>query len=104
MTVFRTLAIAGLLLGYAAVTSAQSAVDEIAKYRQQLQDGNPVDLWEARGEDVWKQKRGPKGVSLERCDLGLGPGVVTGAYAQLPRYFSDADRVMDLETRLVLRF
>jgi sulfur-oxidizing protein SoxA len=26
---------------------------------------------------------------------------VTGAYAQLPRYFSDADRVMDLETRLV---
>lgn len=101
MTVFRTLAIAGLLLGYAAVTSAQSAVDEIAKYRQQLQDGNPADLWEARGEDVWKQKRGPKGVSLERCDLGLGPGVVTGAYAQLPRYFSDADRVMDLETRLV---
>jgi len=101
MTVFRTLAMAGLLLGYAAVTSAQSAVDEIAKYRQQLQDGNPADLWEARGEELWKQKRGPKGVSLERCDLGLGPGVVTGAYAQLPRYFSDADRVMDLETRLV---
>ena len=24
-----------------------------------------------------------------------------GAYAQLPRYFADADRVMDLETRLV---
>jgi len=101
MTVFRTLAMAGLLLGYAAVTSAQSAVDEIAKYRQQLQDGNPADLWEARGEELWQQKRGPKGVSLERCDLGLGPGVVTGAYAQLPRYFSDADRVMDLETRLV---
>ena len=29
--------------------------------------------------------------------------MVKGAYAQLPRYFADADRVMDLETRLVLR-
>ena len=27
--------------------------------------------------------------------------MVKGAYAQLPRYFSDADRVMDLEARLV---
>jgi sulfur-oxidizing protein SoxA len=81
--------------------TAQSAVDEIAKYRQQLQDGNPADLWEARGEDLWKQKRGPKRVSLERCDLGKGAGVVKGAYAELPRYFPDADKVMDLETRLV---
>jgi sulfur-oxidizing protein SoxA len=80
---------------------AQSASDEIAKYRQQLQDGNPAELWEARGEDLWKQTRGPKNVSLEQCDLGKGPGVVQGAYAELPRYFADADRVMDLETRLV---
>lgn len=79
----------------------QSPSDEIAKYRAQLQDGNPAELWEARGEGLWKQKRGPKNVSLEQCDLGKGPGVVQGAYAQLPRYFSDADRVMDLETRLV---
>ena len=46
-------------------------------------------------------RAGPNKVSLEQCDLGLGPGVVKGAYAQLPRYFADADRVMDLETRLV---
>jgi len=78
-----------------------SAVDEIAKYRAALQDGNPAELWEARGEAMWKQARGPKNVSLERCDLGLGPGVVKGAYAQLPKYFADADRVQDLETRLV---
>ena len=77
------------------------AVDEIAKYRAALQDGNPAELWEARGEDLWKEPRGPKKVSLEHCDLGLGAGVVKGAYAQLPRYFADADRVMDLETRLV---
>jgi len=78
-----------------------NTVDEIAKYRAALQDGNPAELWEARGEELWKQKRGPKGASLEACDLGLGPGVVKGAYAQLPRYFADADRVMDLESRLV---
>src|SRR5207245_9702171 len=40
-------------------------------------------------------------VSLEQCDLGLGPGMLKGAYARLPRYFKDADRVMDLETRLL---
>lgn len=78
-----------------------SAVDEIAKYRAALQEGNPAELWEARGEDLWKKPRGPNHVSLEKCDLGLGAGVVKGAYAQLPKYFADADRVMDLETRLV---
>ena len=88
-----------LVLGSAAF--AQSTVDEIAKYRAALQEGNPAELWEARGEALWKQKRGPKQVSLEHCDLGLGAGMVKGAYAQLPRYFADADRVMDLETRLV---
>lgn len=78
-----------------------NTLDEIARYRAQLQDGNPAELWEARGEDLWKQKRGPKQVSLEQCDLGKGRGVVKGAYAELPRYFADADRVMDLETRLL---
>jgi len=80
---------------------AQSAADEIEKYRQALQDGNPAELWEARGEDLWKKPAGPKNVSFERCDLGKGPGVVKGAYAEMPRYFADADRVMDLESRLV---
>jgi len=89
------------LTSAAGTTLAQSAADEIAKYRLQLQAGNPAELWEARGEDLWKQKRGPKNVSLEQCDLGKGPGVVQGAYAELPRQFADADRVMDLETRLV---
>ncbi len=90
-----------LTLGAAVALGQGSTVDEIAKYRAALQDGNPAELWEARGEDLWKQKRGPKNASLEACDLGLGPGVVKGAYAQLPRYFADADRVMDLESRIV---
>jgi sulfur-oxidizing protein SoxA len=91
-----------VLFAAAAAAFAQgSAVDEIAKYRQALQDGNPAELWELRGEGLWKQARGANKVSLERCDLGVGAGVVKGAYASLPRYFADADRVMDLETRLV---
>jgi L-cysteine S-thiosulfotransferase len=40
-------------------------------------------------------------VSLEGCDLGLGPGKVDGAFARLPRYFTDADRVMDVEARIL---
>ncbi|MBN9463679.1 MAG: sulfur oxidation c-type cytochrome SoxA [Burkholderiales bacterium] len=74
---------------------------EIERYREMLQDGNPAELTVARGEDMWKQKRGPRQASLERCDLGKGPGVVKGAYAELPRYFADTDSVMDLEARLV---
>src|SRR6185503_9710348 len=73
----------------------------IQQYRDALRDGNPAELWEARGEGLWKQARGPNKVSLERCDLGMGPGVVKGAYAHLPRYFKDADAVQDLESRLV---
>ena len=83
------------------VIAQTNTVDEIARYRAQLQDGNPAELWEARGEDMWKQKRGPKQVTLESCNLGKGAGVVKGAYAELPRYFADVDRVMDLESRLV---
>jgi L-cysteine S-thiosulfotransferase len=83
------------------VTAQQDAVREIQRYREALVDGNPADLWEARGEEIWNRVRGPNSVSLARCDLGKGPGVVRGAYAELPKYFRDAERVMDLETRLV---
>ena len=66
-----------------------------------LADGNPSELFEAKGEDLWKQKRGPKGATLEQCDLGKGPGVVKGVFVELPRYFADTGKVQDLETRLV---
>jgi len=98
----RRMAAAMLAAGAIFGASAQSSPEaEIAKYREQLADGNPAELWEVRGEALWKQKRGSKNVSLESCDLGKGTGVVKGAYAELPRYFADTDRVMDLETRLV---
>lgn len=80
---------------------AQSTADEIAKYRAMLADGNPAELMEAQGEALWTTKRGPKNASLEQCDFGKGPGVLKGAYAELPRYFKDTDAVMDFESRLV---
>jgi sulfur-oxidizing protein SoxA len=85
------------------VASAQqkSAKDAIDDYRASLQDGNPADLNAARGEALWKAKRGPKNASLEACDLGLGEGKVKGAVGSLPRYFADVNKVMDAESRLV---
>ena len=83
------------------LASAQTASDEIAKYREMIADGNPAELYEAKGEALWKQADGPKKATLEQCDLGLGAGVVKGAYAQLPRYFADTDRVQDAESRLL---
>jgi sulfur-oxidizing protein SoxA len=79
----------------------RTTVEEIERYRAALGDGNPAELWDARGEALWKEPRGPKKASLEKCDLGLGPGVVKGAYTVLPKYFKDSDKVEDLESRLV---
>lgn len=99
------LAVVVLSLASAAfIASAQqprSAVEEIERYRAALGDGNPAELWEARGESLWQEKRGLKKISLETCDLGLGPGVVKGAYTVLPKYFPDSGKVEDLESRLV---
>ncbi len=72
-----------------------ATIQEIERYREMLADGNPAELYEVKGEELWKTKRGPKNVSLEKCDLGLGAGVVKGAYAQMPRYFADVDKVQD---------
>lgn len=94
-----------VLLALPGAASAQDpsagAIDEIAKYREMLKEGNPAELWELRGEDLWKKPGGPKNASLEQCDLGKGPGVLKGAYAELPRHFKDTDRVQDLESRLL---
>ncbi len=95
------LGVAALALSCTTAIAQKETADAIARYRQLLQDGNPAELVVARGEALWKEKRGPKNASLEQCDLGLGAGVVKGAYAQMPRYFADADQVMDFESRVV---
>ena len=89
------------LAGLASAQSVQDTAREIERYREAVADSSPGELWEIRGEDLWKAPRGPRKVSLERCDLGEGPGVVAGAMAHLPRWFADAGQVMDLETRLL---
>ena len=85
----------------ACAAQAQDSAKEIQRYRQMIAEGSPAELFELEGETLWKKPQGPKNASLDKCDLGRGPGVLEGAYAGLPRYFKDADRVMDLETRLV---
>jgi L-cysteine S-thiosulfotransferase len=62
---------------------------------------NPA-LWVGEdGEPLFHKPRGPNNVSLEGCDFGKGPGVLEGAYVELPRYFEDTGKVMDLDARIV---
>ncbi len=96
-----TFLVALMALHSSSIAQTKSAQDAINEYRQSLQDGNPADLNAARGELLWKTKRGPNNQSLEACDLGLGAGKVKGAVAALPRFFADAGKVMDVESRLV---
>jgi len=97
-----SLAVATALALSAMPALAQKTTSQgIDEYRAMLQDGNPAELFEAKGEDLWKKARGPKNASLEKCDLGKGPGVFKGAFVELPKYFADTQRVQDLESRLV---
>ena len=65
-----------------------------------MPDNPAYDLIE-EGEKLFKQAAGPKNASLQQCDFGKGPGVLDGAYVEMPRYFADTGKVMDIETRLV---
>lgn len=102
MALTMALGITGALaLSGTAQSQAKTTADGIAEYRKMLEDGNPADLFEAKGEGLWKQARGPKNATLEKCDLGKGPGVVKGAFVELPRFFADTGKMQDLESRLV---
>jgi len=93
-------AAAAALASACAFAPASAQQSPYADYQRMAAENAPIELYEAAGEEAWKKRQGPKNASLEQCDLGQGPGVLKGAYAGLPRYFADADRVMDLETRL----
>lgn len=80
---------------------SKSAADSIAEYRKLIAEGNPADLYEDAGKELWSTRRGPKNASLEACNLGKGAGVVKGAFVELPRYFADTGKVQDLESRLL---
>lgn len=99
--------LAMLALALSSPATAQAPADdsekEIERYRQMIGDpmSNPGFLFVDRGEVLWKTKRGKNNVSLEQCDLGEGPGKLEGAFAKMPRYFKDADKVMEVEQRIV---
>jgi L-cysteine S-thiosulfotransferase len=102
-TLFAT-ACAAIAAASIAIAQDKETEQGIEKYRQMLKEdpwSNPGLLDADRGEALWTTARGPKNVSLAQCDLGKGPGKVDGAFAELPRYFADADRVMDAETRIL---
>ena len=92
---------AALLCAFAPAAPAQTTEQEVEKYRRMVAEDNPGEIWELKGEALFKRNRGPNNATLEQCDFGLGPGVLEGAYARLPRYFADSGRVMDLEARIV---
>ncbi len=103
-TIRSAIAFAIMMCASSAPALAQDASEkEIERYRAMISDpmSNPGYLAVDRGEVLWSQKRGTKDASLETCDLGQGPGKLEGAFAKMPRYFKDADKVMDLEQRLL---
>ncbi|EKS42176.1 sulfur oxidation c-type cytochrome SoxA [Afipia broomeae] len=96
--------VAILLCSLNFAAKAQDASEkEIERYRAMISDpfSNPGFLAVDRGEILWNQKRGTKNVSLGGCDLGLGAGKLDGAFAKMPRFFADSNKVMDLEQRLL---
>ena len=46
---------AALALSCAAQAQPKSTADGIAEYRRMLEDGNPAELFEAKGELLWRQ-------------------------------------------------
>ena len=97
-------ALAAMALAPRAVAQDAETEKAIEKYRAMLREdpwSNPGYLDADRGETLWTTVASPKKATLEQCDLGKGPGKVEGAFAELPRYFADAGRVMDAETRIL---
>ncbi|MER3490787.1 MAG: sulfur oxidation c-type cytochrome SoxA, partial [Meiothermus sp.] len=83
--------------------SSQSAKEELARQKELLRQTMgilPTELVTEQGKEVFFRK-GPNGKTMEACDFGLGPGVIKGASARLPRYFPDTQQVDDLDTRIV---
>jgi len=104
--IFMPLRSAGVLMAASALCPmppawAQTDDDKFSAFRDMLAEDNPGEFWIDAGKALFHEPREPKKQSLETCDLGLGPGVLKGAYAQMPRHFADTGRVETLEGRLL---
>lgn len=93
--------LAAELLAWQSSVAAESDDQKFASYRAMLEQDNPGQFWVDEGKALFHKKSGPKNATLEQCDFGLGPGVLKGAYAQMPRYFKDTGEVQTLEGRLI---
>lgn len=101
LAVFTTGALTGGLLATKAFAQTdveltpEQELKLVQEYNRMLAEGvNPGEVWYEVGKEAIKK------YGLDKCDLGLGPGNFKGAAAKLPRYFADAGKVMDLETRI----
>jgi sulfur-oxidizing protein SoxA len=102
MRIIKQLVFLALALQLSINVSAESTSLEGSNvYKELIEDGNPAEFRVMRGEELWHKKSGANNTSLEQCDLGKGPGVIKGAYVELPKYFNDANKVMDIEQRLI---
>ncbi|WP_457634011.1 sulfur oxidation c-type cytochrome SoxA [Oceanithermus desulfurans] len=95
----------GFALLAGALVWALSPAEEAKRQRQlfleQSGGAHPGELFVAEGEEYYNSLEGASGKTMADCDFGKGPGVLEGAYAELPKYFADSDRVEDLDTRVV---
>lgn len=78
----------------------KTLAESIVEKRKRLDDGNPAEGFEAKSEVLWETAHAPAQATLQCCDLGLGPGVVKGAWLQLLRWFADSRRAQGLASRL----
>ena len=49
---FTAIAVGVMALSGAALTQEKTSIQAIDEYREMLQDGNPADLFEAKGEEL----------------------------------------------------
>ncbi len=84
--------------------STQSAAEEVARQKQLILETSgilPGELFVAQGEELFFQPRGPNGKSLADCYWGgTGEFGLEGAYARMPRFFEDTQKVEDLDSRI----
>jgi hypothetical protein len=75
-----------VLVGLRAHAQPRDAVKEIERYREALAEGNPAELWEARGEGLWKTKRGPRQDSQRYVSVKVYNAQAFVACSTMPRF------------------
>ena len=72
---FTAIAVGVMALSGAALAQEKTSIQAIEEYREMLQDGNPAELFEAKGEELWKKPRGPKNASLGSAIWARAPAL-----------------------------